>query len=74
MIGDVLLVGGFAVAVVSAFRRPGATEPVSGELRAEAAIREALRGAEAASVRAEFRGRGVQSPERRLDRISFVWR
>lgn len=73
MIGDVLLVGNLAVAVLGVLQRPGVAPGTAGEPRAETAIRDALRGDEAAAVRAEFRRRGVQGPEPRVEAAPFGW-
>jgi hypothetical protein len=68
MFGEVLVVGGLA-AVLMGLRQRWQAE----EMPDESAIRQALRGQEAAGVRAEFRGRGVQAPERRVNVIPFGW-
>jgi hypothetical protein len=73
MLVEIVLSGGVLVAVLgildgARWRRSGAPAEIS----AEAAIREAMRGEEAGSVRAEFRRRGICPPERPRG-PGFLW-
>ncbi len=64
MLTEMILTSGIIVAVLGVLE--GAWGPRwrrSSEMRAESEIREAMRGPEGASVRAEFRRSGISPPE-----------
>jgi hypothetical protein len=67
MVAEVAVMVGVVGAVVSLVRgSSGPSRKAAGELTAEAAIREAMRGDEARAVHAEFRRRGVSKPMARI--------
>ena len=74
MLIEIVLSGGVLVAVLGILEgsrgRRGRVPP---ELRAETAIREAMRGEEGRAVRAEFGRRGICPPEPALG-ATFLWK
>ena len=73
MFTEIVLTGGIAVAILGVFGVGRLDRVGEGErLRGVAAVRLAMRSAEAGSVRAEYRRSGIVPPERERH-FGFTW-
>jgi hypothetical protein len=72
MLAEIVLTSGLAVAILGVLDASGGVRRRGNGWDPVGAVREAMRGAEASSVRAEFRESGIAPPERRRP-IGFTW-
>jgi hypothetical protein len=72
MLTEIVLTGGLAVAILGVLEGVGSRRRRARDWEGIAAVREAMRGTEAGTVRAEFRQSGIVPPHQRRP-VGFTW-